>query len=805
MLHTASVSGSLRAPNCFRVIESPYPRRYPLALGRVPAIVHSQWFRFPGFGFRIAALVVALTLASARWTFAQGDLPVYTDQLVNGFQDWGWATRNYASTTYVHTGSSSISVTMANAWDGLQIYHPDLDDTLYTSISFWVHGGAVGGQALQVYGLLHVGSTNNWSSGPRYSLSALNLNWQPFTVPLSALGVANHSNFTGFVIQDRLGAPQPTFYVDDIRLNAAAPPSLVHLTADARQTLRTADRRWFGLNTAVWDGNLDTPQTIALLKNMGCLALRFPGGSSSDEYHWAWNRSLTNTWTWSQSTAGFAHVATNLGAQVIMTANYGTGSTNEAAAWVAWANGAATNTQILGTNAAGTNWLTIGYWASLRAAAPLAHDDGRNFLRISRPAPLGFQYWEIGNENYGTWETDSNAIPNDPFTYAQRTRDFIALMKAADPSIKIGVVLTPGEDSFANYTSHPALNARTGQTHNGWTPVLLATLKGLGVTPDFGIHHRYAQNPPAENDAVLLQSSSSWPADAADLRQQLTDYLGSSGAGVELVCTENNSVSYNPGKQTTSLVDGLFLADSLGQLMKTEFNGLVWWDLRNGQSPNNNNSASLYGWRLYGDYGVVSGLTNTYPTYYTTRLLQHFARPGDTILAATSDYPLVSAYAARRRDGALTLLVINKDPLNTLPGQVALANFLSYSNVTVYSYGIPQDNAAQTGIGSPDLAQTNVTATTTGVTYNFPPYSATVFAFGPAPPRLLIPAPPATNQFVLQLIGQAGVSYVLQSSTNLLTWSSVATNAFGTNTVLSFTNPAPAAPGREFWRALWQP
>jgi hypothetical protein len=806
MLPAPSVSKFMRALVHNGLVLSRTAKCFPQSRRRALSISHAglDLFRHLGFGFRILAFAFLFPLALAHSAFAQGSLTVYLNQLVNGFQDWGWATRNYANTVYYHSASNSISVTIANPWDGLQIYHPDMDDTLYTSISLWLHGGPTGGQALQVYGLLHVGSTNNWSNGPRYSLATLNTSWQQFTVPLSSLGVANHSNFTGFVIQDRLGTVQPTFYVDDIQLNAAAPPSLIHLGADASQPLRTVDPRWFGLNTAVWDGNLDTPQTITVLKNMGCQALRFPGGSSSDEYHWAWNRSLTNTWTWSQSTAGFAHVATNIGAQVIITANYGTGSTNEAAAWVAWANGTTANTQSLGTDAPGTNWLTVGYWASLRAAAPLAHDDGRNFLRISRPAPLGFKYWEIGNENYGTWETDSNAVPNDPFTYAQRTRDFISFMKLADPGIKIGIVLTPGEDSFANYTTNSALNPRTGKTHNGWTPVLLATLRTLGVTPDFGIHHRYAQNPPGENDAVLLQSSSSWSADAADLRQQLTDYLPSSAA-VELVCTENNSVSYNPGKQTTSLVNGLFLADSLGQLMKTEFNGLIWWDLRNSQSPNNNNSASLYGWRLYGDYGVVSGLSSPYPTYYTIRLLQHFGRPADTVIAATSDYQLLSAYAMRRLDGAVNLLVINKDPLNTLPGQVALTSFIGHSNVTVYSYGIPQDNAAQSGIGSPDITQTNFIATNTTFTYGFPPYSATVLAFAPAPPALAVPSQPSTGQFVFQLLGQPNVSYVLQTSTNLVNWTSSTTNNLGTNTSLTFTNPAPSTPSRQFWRALWQP
>ena len=148
------------------------------------------------------------------------------------------------------------------------------------------------------------------------------------------------------------------------------------------------------------------------------------------------------------------------------TVNYGTGFTNEAAAWVAYANASTGPTRSLWAwIPTGINWQTAGYWATLRASAPLGTDDGKNFLRISRTAPLGFKYWEIGNEEYGSWETDSNSLPHDPYTYALRARDYIRLMKAVDPTIKIGVVVTPGEDSYANYTNHPALNARTGQTH----------------------------------------------------------------------------------------------------------------------------------------------------------------------------------------------------------------------------------------------------------------------------------------------------------------------------------------------------
>ncbi len=62
------------------------------------------------------------------------------------------------------------------------------------------------------------GSVND-GQGQYYDLPPLPANsWEHFNVPLSALGVAGAPNFTGFVIQDAIGAVQPTFYLDDISL-----------------------------------------------------------------------------------------------------------------------------------------------------------------------------------------------------------------------------------------------------------------------------------------------------------------------------------------------------------------------------------------------------------------------------------------------------------------------------------------------------------------------------------------------------------------------------------------------------------
>jgi hypothetical protein len=731
-------------------------------------------------------------------------MTLYTDSLVNGWSDGSYGvTVNYGNTSPVHSGSDSISVTINGGYGGMQLNHSSMTNSAFASISFWLNGGSSGGQQLQMYANLSTGVQS-----ARYYLNAPMVNtWQQYIVPLAALGVANATNFTGFVIQDSAGSSEPTFYVDDIQLVSTSGPTLTHLTVNAGQPLRTADARWFGINTPNWDSVLDTPQTMAILTNMGVTALRLPGGSESDDYHWLYNRTDANTWTWATSLANFIHVITNLNALAMTTVNYGTGSSNEAAAWVAYVNASTTNTQSLGVDANGSNWQTAGYWAALRAAAPLGTDDGRNFLRLSRTAPLGFKYWEIGNEEYGSWETDSNSLPHDPYTYAVRAGGYIALMKAVDPTIKIGVVVTPGEESYGNgYTGHPAYNSREGMYHYGWTPVLLATLTSLGVTPDFIIHHRYAQNPGGETDAGLLSSSTGWTSDAANLRQMITDYVGPNGTNIELVCTENNSVSSAPGKQSVSLVNGLFKADSLAQLMQTEFNGLFWWDLRNGQETDGNLAPTLYGWRQYGDYGVVdSGFVNLYPTYYTSKLMQDFVHPGDTVISAASDYSVLSTYAVRRQDGSLTVLTINKDPMNTLTGQVAVAGFTPASGGTVYSYGIPQDNAAETSIGSPDIAQTNLSGVGINFNYAFPPYSATVLALSPAPAKLLsIPVPPAGSQFVFQLQGQTGVPYVIQSSTNLMTWTPVSTNTPPTGTINITNSLIPSSPV-QFWRAIWLP
>jgi len=709
-------------------------------------------------------LAFALLLASSAQ--AGDDQLVYSDMLNNGWGNWGYnATLVFTNTTPVHSGSNSIKATMP-AWSRIWLVHDPIDTSLYTNLSFWINGWTNGGQRLQVAASLD-GIEQTWTNLPPLPTNF----WQQITIPLAALGVADKTNLNYVWINNWSSSAQPTLYLDDIRLIAKPPPAIVHVSVNATQTVRTVDARLFGINTAAWDGYLDTPGTLAILNEMDNQALRWPGGSWADEYHW------TNEYRgWGSYTTNFAHVATNTRAQVYMIANYGSGTPQEAAGWVRFCN------------------VTNQY---------------------------GFKYWEIGNEVGGSWETDNNTnapwLPHDPWTYAMRFKDYYNQMKAADPTIKIGAVADITEDGTANYTNHPVVNPRTGVTHYGWTPVMLHTMLTNGVIPDFLIEHKYAPN---SGDTFNLLYPKTWAADAANLRQMLTDYLGSQGTNVELVCTEHGA---GGDRQRVSLVGGLFYADSLGQILQTEFNAQLWWDLRNGQSPIYNSDSALYGWRtgwftnvdlltntleFYNDGGIVAPAdepTNRYPVFYCAKLMKYFARGGDLVVNVGSDYQLLSAYAACRTNGALTILAVNKSSQASLPAAIAIQGYQPAPGAVAFSFGIPQDEAARTGVGSLDLDQTNVAGIATSFELTFPPYSATVLSLAPLPSLAILPSAQSPGgAVVLELGGQPGARYVLQSSTNLTTWVADSTNMMTTGT-LRITNTIPAGATMMFWRAAWLP
>ena len=207
---------------------------------------------------------------------------------------------------------------------------------------------------------------------------------------------------------------------------------LATVAVNASQVIRSIDTQLLGVNVAWYDSNLNTSRDAADGR-------RQPGsrcfGSPAARAPTIFTSTRPRPTTVRGPTRRMASFIASVNGVGLATLDYGSGSPQEAAAFLAYLDGSPSNTTPIGngqewndsTNRWQTvNWQTAGYWASLRAAAPLATDDGLNFLRLDHPAPFNVQYWEVGNEEYGSWEIDHHTRPARPgnlYCVCQAIRD----------------------------------------------------------------------------------------------------------------------------------------------------------------------------------------------------------------------------------------------------------------------------------------------------------------------------------------------------------------------------------------------
>jgi hypothetical protein len=174
------------------------------------------------------------------------------------------------------------------------------------------------------------------------------------------------------------------------------------------------------------------------------------------------------------------------------------------------------------------------------------------------------------------------------------------------------------------------------------------------------------------------------------------------------------------------------------------------------------------------------------------------------VLASSSDNLLLSAYAVRRTNGALTMLVINKNMVASQMGQITLTNFVPGSTGTVESYGIPQDQETENNgpAALQDIATNADSSVAASFSYTFAPLSLTLFTFTPGPAALSVQQVQST-QVQLLLQGQSGAPYIIQSSPDLSHWTSISTNTpvGGTTNISLSILPGQSA---QFYRAVWQ-
>jgi hypothetical protein len=438
-----------------------------------------------------------------------------------------------------------------------------------------------------------------------------------------------------------------------------------------------------GANMAGWVDITESGLAPALSAS-DFTATRWPGGSTSDEYHWQTNASCNGGYIATNSTFdNFMHdVAQPANLDVAVTLDYGSnaacnagGDPSEAAAWVAEAK----------TNA------------------------------------YGVKYWTVGNEEYGSWEYDLHSSPHDPTTYASAlATGFYPQIKTADSNAQVGAVV---------------------EANSAWDSTVLSS-----AAYDFVELHYYAQAPGSENDQTLLTQGA--PALTTEINTLKSELATAGHASTPIYVGEIGSVYGNPGKQSMSIVQGLYAGMVLGELMNDGVFRATWWlgfGGCNDASSGANFSSSLYGWQNFGGYMILSDGTPEYgcsnatavprgtpfPTARAYQLMSQVAQTGEHALGVTTASALstVRAYAATHGSGYAVVL-FNLDENNAHAVNVGVDAMTSGSGATITTYGKAQYDNSQQNVWTGPVSQ-SVGAWQHTVPVTLPPWSMNVVLLAP--------------------------------------------------------------------------
>lgn len=443
-------------------------------------------------------------------------------------------------------------------------------------------------------------------------------------------------------------------------LSAQAAPQLsASVTVNTQQVIRTIPDTLFGTNVEwVWNGyglwdeyrNQADPTLVNHAKAMGVTLLRYPGGMYSDFYHWQNGVGPNSSRPFVPFRVGDADTgriafgtdealrfARDVNGELLITVNVGTGTAQEAAAWVRYVNSSG----------------------------------------------LKVRHWEVGNEVYIRDGSPAQlAINMDPATYANRYVSFARAMRAADPRIKIGAIggVNRGPYSFVGY---PA-----------WNETVLSI---AGADMDFlAIHNSYAPVNVRDSDDVrsvysaLLAAPLLIAGDLALVNQQIQTFAPHYAGKIAIAVTEWGPFfqNYHAGRfvqHSRTLGSALFAASTLKSFIESPrtqianfhtFNDMsimCWVCSRDSSFPPRpvwTQTAEAMAFQLIrSSLGtqLVSSVVNS-PKYDS---------PAIGMISPVAGVPYLEVLSTLSADGrTLSLIVINKHIDQPIQTTLSLAGFL---------------------------------------------------------------------------------------------------------------------------------
>jgi hypothetical protein len=252
----------------------------------------------------------------------------------------------------------------------------------------------------------------------------------------------------------------------------------------------------------------------------------------------------------------------------------------------------------------------------------------------------GVKYWSIGNE------PDLFILEDQTWTpeyYAKRWREFALAMRAVDPSIQLY-----GPD-ISDYVGDAQLDPREllyiKAVKQDFTKrdYLTEFLKVNADLVNIVTVHRYPF-PLKATDGVaswdqLRDNTPQWDRILPNLRKLIKDTTGKEYPVGVMEFNSNSSDAAGVDTSPDSFYNALWLADILGRMIRHQPEMLAYWLLKSSPAG----------------HGLMDSFDNR-PTYYIYQIYKQF---GNHLLVSNSDTQYVSIFAAKRDDGALTVIMVN--------------------------------------------------------------------------------------------------------------------------------------------------
>jgi hypothetical protein len=462
-----------------------------------------------------------------------------------------------------------------------------------------------------------------------------------------------------------------TFTAPSYKDTTAPSSASITVNVDASTIVTKISPYFFGNNANSWMGDFSDNTLLQYITDLKPKVLRFPGGSISDTYFWNqpagskpadapatllnsdgtstatnWWWSGMNNGSWTCSVDKYYQMLQQTGNEGIITINYGYARYSTATDPVA-------------------------------AAAHLAAD----WVRYDKGRT---KYWEIGNENHGTWEAGYRIDPSQN--------------KDGQPEIITGTVYGAHFKVFADSMRQAA--SETGAkiyigalllsqqpqswqtpTEQNWNSSVITT---AGSSPDYYITHDYFtayQTNAAPSE--ILSSATTVPS---VISNYLTQSVQGAGASPKPFALTEWNIFSEGSQQMVSYVAGMHAILAINELIKNKFGFASRWDLANGWDNGNDHGLFSQG----GEPNVPAW--NPRPAFYYEYFMEKML--GDRCInASVSGAANINAYASTFSSGEIGVTLVNQ---STLAQTVKLAykNFNAGQRAYWYTLTGGSDNGS---------------------------------------------------------------------------------------------------------------